>query len=206
MFESILQGELMNPLILSIMLGAASSFAAPTTSEACMFGVVRTVSAADQATDELNAGHNARAIARLYDQFGPSINSWALNPTTSTAAQREVVLIVALSTLRTEGRLRRDRCAGPVRDRDVVRGNLDWAIRAMEGLAFVGDTTERHLAEAWARDPALHDAARIKLEKLAEDGKLLSPFQFDALARLYREDRKPQRAQWAATQAEKRLD
>jgi hypothetical protein len=203
----------MHQLVIVLLL--SSTLAIPATdADACVRPVASSsprpsssVAEIDRATDDLNAGRNVAAIARLYDEFGAKLNGWAFNPVVATSLQREAVLIVALSTLRTAGRFRRDSQADAVHDPELVRANLDWAIRAMEGLAYVGQVSQRHLAEAWARDPGLEDAARARLQTLADEGKLLSPFQFEALARLYDRQGKTRRAMWARQKAaEKRLD
>lgn len=197
----------MKTLVQALMLIATVTFALPSSAQVCRDRVPGAVQAVDAATDDLNADRHVEAISKLYDRFGPAINGWAVNPTTATSLQREVVLIVALSTLRVDGRLRRDWQANAVLSPDLARANLDWAIRAMEGLAFVGEASDRHLAEAWARDPELATAARDKLQKLANEDKLLSPHQFEALARLHAKFGDERRSTWARRRAdEKRLD
>ena len=139
----------------------------------------------DRGTDQLNAGQNQLVIRGLYEVYGSKINQWALNPRATSSLQREVVQLVALASLRTEGAFYRDRAALPAPP-DVQPQNVKWAILAIENLAFVGAVPERHRAEAWARDPALQNAAIDSLKKLAEDRRLESPYQATALARLLR--------------------
>lgn len=136
-----------------------------------------------RATDLLNGGQNREAIQTLYESFGLDINLWALNSTVFGEREHEIVLIVALAVLRTEGTVERDETA------DAATGqrkadNVRWAVRAMENLAFVDYVPQRHLVEAWGRDPSLKRAALEKLEALDSDGKLQSRFQFALLKRL----------------------
>lgn len=137
----------------------------------------------EEATDQLNAGENAEAIVGLFDRFGFDINQWALNARYVSDGRREVVYIVAIAMLRVEGKVERYPTyqeSSPERAVDNVR----WAIRAMDELAFVGYAAERHVAEAWGRDPALKSAALKKLTKLWLSGSLNSPFQLRLLSRL----------------------
>lgn len=144
------------------------------------------LSAITKASDALNAGRNADVIVGMYDHFGLDINSWALNPKTITDREREVVLMVALAVLRTEGAVERHHKLVASKPRRQV-DNVRWAVRAMEGLAYARFVPERHIVEAWGRDPALKELATKKLLELRKKGELLSPFQFDLLARLLRE-------------------
>ena len=150
--------------------------------------------------DDLNAGRNAEVVVAMYAHFGYDINGWALNPRAASSFEHEVVLLVALAVLRSEGgieRYPRTVAAAPRRQVDNVR----WAVRAMEGLAFVGYAPDRHLAEAWGRDPNLRDAAIEKLQLLNDKGLLFSEHQKSLLARLLREqgaDEEANRIQLAA--------
>ena len=135
------------------------------------------------ATDALNAGRNKQVISVMYDVFGPQINAWALNTQYTSTMQREVLLLVTLAVLRSEGTIERTSdptLLGGKHQRDNVR----WAVRAMEGLAFVDFAPQRHVAEAWGRDPGLREAALDKLEALDKQGRLISPFQKSLLQRL----------------------
>lgn len=137
----------------------------------------------EKAIDDLNDGRNHAVIRRMYAVHGASLNQWALNPKITNTPQRDVVHLVALATLRTEGIFYRDHTAA-LAPPDVHGQNIKWAVIALENLAFVNAVPERHRAEAWARDPALQDAALAKLQALKKADKLESPFQYEALARL----------------------
>lgn len=141
----------------------------------------------DQAVAHLNEGRFEQAIGSLYAMHGPFINAWALNASVSDEMQREVVYVVALATIRADGKWTRE-SHPQTADRDMQQANVKWAIRAIENLAFVGAVAERHIAEAWARDPGLREAAIAKLEELEKKGELKSRFQHEALARLRNED------------------
>lgn len=152
------------------------------------------LAAVEAATDALNDGRNADVIVSMYDHFGLDINSWALNPKHVTDREREVVLLVSLAVLRTEGAVERHHKLVNSKPRRKV-DNVRWAIRAIEGLAYMRFVPDRHLAEAWGRDDELKELATKRLLKLQKAGRLISPFQFDLLARLLREQGEPEHAQ-----------
>lgn len=137
----------------------------------------------ERSTDALNAGRNTEVLTTLYGHYGLQINQWALNPDAFGERERMVVLMVSLAVLRTEGAYERYHEVVVAEGRRRV-DNVRWAIRAVEGLAFVGFAADRHVAEAWARDPALRRAALEKLELLDQHGRLSSKFQKELLTRL----------------------
>lgn len=146
-----------------------------------------------QATEDLNAGKNADVIVKLYARFGYDLNQWALNAPYVSAEKHEAVYLVAIAMLRAEGAVER-LPAYKVSTAKRAVDNVRWAIRAMEGLAFVGYAHQRHVAEAWGRDPSLRQAALEKLQLLHSRQKLQSPYQLRLLARLLRESGKERAA------------